>query len=801
MNACAYRQAKRADIMIRGFLARSERATLIAYGGWAALACAICVMTQMALRQVERTETRAVLAWADRGAAALEQATLRVFESIRGLQALAQARQHLLAAGNTTGRAEIEQQMGAWVNSQHFGIDEVLVTDGQGGLKWTSSGPFAVWSPGRRQVQGLLPPRLATGPTAEPQVALNKGEASGGESSGDGSGLVIGKPARAPSGRWILRMTLPLANDPAVTGQTFLILALDAVALSNMLAAEMPVAAGETGAVRRLSDGAFLARTRNPGAAFSEQAAPDDPVLAAAVRDTSGQWHDTPGSGDRLVAFRVVSALPVLVSDSVNGRIAMADYYSLQRLSWIVAAGAVLGTFAATRLLLWNVLLRRRLSAQAMHDPLTGLNNRRYFTDVMPRMLQAAAADGATAAVLLIDLDGFKYVNDSRGHATGDTLLREVAQRLRACARQNDHVMRIGGDEFALVRIGRQQRRDTTSLARFIIAELSRIYEIDGYHVRIGASVGIAFPPEGGEQLPDLLRSADIALYAVKSDGGGGHRLFDPGMEETVRSRRALEMDLREALLRQELEVYYQPLIQLDPRRVSGFEALVRWHHPVHGMVMPGRFIPMAEETGLISGIGQWVLRQACMEATRWPAHVRIAVNISPVQFDRSDIVDIVGAALRESRLDPSRLELEITEGVVVLDTGEALNTMRRLQALGVRLALDDFGTGYSSLSYLRCFPFDKVKIDGSFLSDLGGDGGAIIRAVLSLCAHLELDTLVEGVETEEQLIWLRNEGCTEAQGHLFSQAQPADALQQVMHDVAGGGTPRPKVVNFFRKA
>jgi EAL domain-containing protein (putative c-di-GMP-specific phosphodiesterase class I) len=249
------------------------------------------------------------------------------------------------------------------------------------------------------------------------------------------------------------------------------------------------------------------------------------------------------------------------------------------------------------------------------------------------------------------------------------------------------------------------------------------------------------------------------------------------------------------------LEVYYQPLIQLDPRRVSGFEALVRWHHPVHGMVMPGRFIPMAEETGLISGIGQWVLRQACMEATRWPAHVRIAVNISPVQFDRSDIVDIVGAALRESRLDPSRLELEITEGVVVLDTGEALNTMRRLQALGVRLALDDFGTGYSSLSYLRCFPFDKVKIDGSFLSDLGGDGGAIIRAVLSLCAHLELDTLVEGVETEEQLIWLRNEGCTEAQGHLFSQAQPADALQQVMHDVAGGGTPRPKVVNFFRKA
>jgi diguanylate cyclase (GGDEF)-like protein len=772
--------------MIRGVLGRFERATLIAYGGWAVLACAIVVITLMALRSVERIETRAVLARADRGAAALEQAVWRVFESMRGLQALAQTRQHLIAVGNSSGRAEIEQQMAAWATGQRFGIDEVLVTDGEGELKWTSAGPFAAYAP--------------------KPAALSNRDAGG----GDGSGLVIGKPLRTASGRWLLHVTFPLSNDPAIAGtparppassQTLLILALDAVVLSNVIAAELPDAVGETGAVRRLADGSFLARTRNPVAALSERAAPDDPVLAAAARDTSGQWYDKSVSGDRLVAFRVVAGLPILVSDSISARVALADYTVFRRLAWIIAAAALLGSFAATRLILWNVLLRRRLSAQAMHDPLTGLNNRRYFTDVMPRRLQEAAQTGATAAVLLVDLDGFKYVNDTRGHATGDGLLREVAQRLRACARQNDHLMRIGGDEFALVRIGRQQKRDATSLARFIISELSRIYEIDGYHVRIGASVGIAFPPEGGEQLPDLLRSADIALYAVKSDGGGGHRLFDPGMEETVRSRRALEMDLREALLRQELEVYYQPLIQLDPRRVSGFEALVRWHHPVHGMVMPGRFIPMAEETGLISGIGQWVLRQACMEATRWPAHVRIAVNISPVQFDRSDIVDIVGAALRESRLDPSRLELEITEGVVVLDTGEALTTMRRLQALGVRLALDDFGTGYSSLSYLRCFPFDKVKIDGSFLSDLNGDGGAIIRAVLSLCAHLELDTLVEGVETEEQLIWLRNEGCTEAQGHLFSQAQPADALQQVMHDVAGGGTTRPKVVNFFRKA
>ncbi len=311
------------------------------------------------------------------------------------------------------------------------------------------------------------------------------------------------------------------------------------------------------------------------------------------------------------------------------------------------------------------------------------------------------------------------------------------------------------------------------------------MYEVDGYHLRISASVGVALYPTGGEQLTDLLRSADIALYFVKAEGGDAYRIFDPAMEETVRTRRALEIDLREALARNQLEVYYQPLVQLEPRRVSGFEALLRWHHPVLGLVMPGRFIPIAEETGLIAPIGEWVLRQACQEATRWPANTRIAVNLSPVQFERSDIVAIVASALRETRLPPSRLELEITEGVVMGDMGDVLATMRRLQALGVRLALDDFGTGYSSLSYLRSFPFDKVKIDASFLADLHGDGGTIIRAVLGLCGHLQLDTLVEGVETEEQLHWLRVEGCTEVQGHLFSPPRPASGVVEIIANVA----------------
>jgi diguanylate cyclase (GGDEF)-like protein len=752
----------------------------------------VAAATSASLNQVERTEVRAALARTDRGAAALEQTMLRAFEGMYALRDLAQTRQRLIGVDDLRGRMAVEQQMQDLADSKRFGIDEVLIAGRDGALAWSSADPVHATRPHRLRAAGRIRP------AARPRIlALDPvGPAD----------IAVTRPLLTPQGRWISHVTLPLQD-----GQSVLVVALDTTALSAIIAGAMPPEPGEVAAVELLGDGAFLARSNHPQAAFGEQVVSEaaraslglaeaDPVIRASATASAGELRDHTATVDRLIGFRVAKNLPIVVSQMVNTRAALADFFSLRRTVLLAAATVCAGGLLATRLILSNFLLRRRLSEQALQDPLTGLPNRRYFTDVMPRRLDAAVRDGGTAAVLLIDLDGFKYVNDTRGHATGDTMLREVAKRLRACAGEQDHIMRLGGDEFALVRVGRQQHRDATALARFIVAELSRIYEIDGYQVRAGASIGIAFPPEGGNSLPDLLRSADIALYSVKADGGGGHQMFDPGMEESVRSRRALEMDLREALLRQELEVYYQPLVQLDPRRVSGFEALVRWHHPVHGMVMPGRFIPMAEETGLISGIGQWVLRQACMEAARWPANTRIAVNISPVQFDRSDIVDVVASALRESRLDPSRLELEITEGVVILDTGDALATMRRLQALGVRLALDDFGTGYSSLSYLRSFPFDKVKIDGSFLADLNGDGGAIIRAVLALCAHLELDTLVEGVETEDQLFWLRHEGCTEVQGHLFSEPQPAEALPQIIEDVASAVGGKPKIVSLFRK-
>jgi diguanylate cyclase (GGDEF)-like protein len=786
--------------MTRGVLSRLERASLIAYGGWILFVFAVAGVTCISLRQVERAETSVVLARAERGTAALEQTMLRAFDALYALRDLAQTRARLTALSDAAGRSAVERQMQALAASHRFGIQEVLIAGRDGVLDWSSSQSSA-WAdlgrPARQRRVKAAGARRAITPNPPPIVAIDRA----------GPGLTVTKPMLTPQGRWIIHVTLP-AGD----GASALMVALDATGLSHVIAQEVPPAPGEVNAVQLLDSGAFLARSIHPEAAFGEQVASPgqqralglaeaDPVINAAALGPAGALRDHTASIDRMIGYRVPRGLPVVVSQTISSRLALADYYSLRRTVLLAATTVCAGGLFATRLLLLNFLLRRRLAQQAMQDPLTGLPNRRYFTDVLPRVLHEAQHGGATAAVLLIDLDGFKYVNDTRGHATGDSMLREVAVRLRTCAGEADHVMRLGGDEFALVRVGRQQRRDATALARYIVSELSSIYEIDGYQVRAGASVGIAFPPEGGDTLPDLLRSADIALYAVKSDGGSGYQMFDTGMEETVRSRRALEMDLREALLRQELEVYYQPLVQLDPRRVCGFEALVRWHHPVHGMVMPGRFIPMAEETGLIAGIGQWVLRQACMEATRWPADTRIAVNISPVQFDRSDIVDVVAAALRESRLDPGRLELEITEGVVILDTGDALATMRRLQGLGVRLALDDFGTGYSSLSYLRSFPLDKVKIDGSFLADLGGDGGAIVRSVLSLCAHMQLDTLVEGVETEAQLFWLRHEGCTEAQGHLFSEPQPADALAGIIEDVASAGTSKTKVVTLFRKA
>jgi diguanylate cyclase (GGDEF)-like protein len=392
-------------------------------------------------------------------------------------------------------------------------------------------------------------------------------------------------------------------------------------------------------------------------------------------------------------------------------------------------------------------------------------------------------------AVLYIDLDHFKDVNDTFGHPIGDVLLRQVSERLRGCVRPSDAVARLGGDEFAVIQTAANQPVSATAMANRIIKELALPFDLDGHQAIIGASIGISVAPDDGDDADGLLKKADMALYRSKEDGRGIYSFFEPEMDARMQRRRALELDLRKAISLNQFEVHYQPLLNLQNNEISGFEALVRWRHPERGMVQPNDFIPLAEETGLIGPIGNWVLNQACSDALKWPDHVKIAVNLSPVQFNKTLVLDVI-SALAKSGLAPSRLELEITETVLMQDTDSAIAMLNQLRDLGVRIAMDDFGTGYSSLGYLRKFPFDKIKIDRSFIADMDekADSIAIVRAVTGLGATLGISTTAEGVETVEQLRQLRQEGCTEAQGFLISKPRPASELADLLGQLAKFG-------------
>ncbi|MDP4003630.1 EAL domain-containing protein [Methylobacterium sp. NEAU K] len=433
-----------------------------------------------------------------------------------------------------------------------------------------------------------------------------------------------------------------------------------------------------------------------------------------------------------------------------------------------------------------DVTERRRAEARiaflAHHDMLTGLPNREALGQQIEMAVAQAGRDSGFA-VFAIDLDDFRPVNETLGHGVGDELLVAASDRLRACVREIDCVARLGADEFIVVQRGIDRPEDAAVLARRIIEVLSAPYTLSKHEISVGLTIGITLAPSDGASCEKLLKNAEVALDRGKSEARGAFRFFEPEMDARLQARRNLERDLRDALAREAFEVYYQPIYSLDTDRICGFEALLRWDHPTRGFVSPAEFIPIAEEIGLIVPLGEWVLRRACEEAARWPDGLKVAVNVSAVQFTSASLVTAVREALRRTGLPGRRLELEITESVLVANPGATTAILHSLKALGVRVSMDDFGTGYSSLSYLRSFPFDKIKIDQSFVRDLCVKDGTdfIVRAVIGLGASLGMTTTAEGVETEAQLAHLRAEGCDEVQGYLFSRPVPVSEVAEVI--------------------
>jgi diguanylate cyclase (GGDEF)-like protein len=462
-----------------------------------------------------------------------------------------------------------------------------------------------------------------------------------------------------------------------------------------------------------------------------------------------------------------------------------ADGRAIQIINQPLQAGGWVATIE-------DVTERERSDEQIAHlahyDALTDLPNRVLFREQLEDALNKVQP-GEQLAVLYIDIDEFKSVNDALGHSIGDELLKAVAGRLRGCLRQTDTAARLGGDEFAVIQTAVRRPSDTIHLVERIYLAIREPFECAGHLITTDASIGVAVAPEDGTDLDQLLKNADMAMYGAKADGRRTYRFFEPGMDARAKARRILELELRQAIKDGGFEVYYQPLINLRDDKISACEALLRWRHPTRGMISPAEFIPIAEETGLINQLGDWVLNTACSEAARWPVHIGVAVNVSPVQFKSRTLALNVAAALAASGLAARRLELEITEAVLIRDDEAALEVLHQLRQLGVRIALDDFGTGYSSLAYLQRFPFDKIKIDRCFIKDIASADGSssIVQAVVTIATASHMTTTAEGVETQQQLELLRELGCTEMQGYLFSPAIPAAEIRRLLHPRSNG--------------
>jgi diguanylate cyclase (GGDEF)-like protein len=435
-----------------------------------------------------------------------------------------------------------------------------------------------------------------------------------------------------------------------------------------------------------------------------------------------------------------------------------------------------------------------RIHHLARHDALTDLPNRTLFGEQMA-LAESRIRRGEMMAVMCFDLDHFKIINDTLGHGVGDAVLQEVAVRINHAKRDHETAARLGGDEFALLAGPLKSPNDVAALAERIIRAIAEPMEIHGHRVMIGTSIGVAVAPSDGTTGEALMKNADLALYRAKSDGRGNYRFFEKDMDAVMQHRRRLESGLKIGLTRNEFSLVFQPLMDLDSNRVSCMEALLRWDHSDLGPISPVEFIPIAEEIGFIVQLGEWVLREACRVAVTWPEDVRIAVNLSPVQFKSRRLIETIDRVLRETGLSPNRLELEITESVMLTESDQTLETLYALRARGIRIAMDDFGTGYSSLSYLRAFPFDKIKIDRSFIEDVGAQDAnlEIIKAVIALGRSLGMATTAEGVETEGQLDAVRSHGCNEIQGFLFSRPLSESDAAELIARVVPAGLPAAK--------
>jgi diguanylate cyclase (GGDEF)-like protein len=485
------------------------------------------------------------------------------------------------------------------------------------------------------------------------------------------------------------------------------------------------------------------------------------------------------GGHERVMAIRPVKDYPLKVV--VAGRDIMEDGpRQSNRRKYVAGATflSILVLFAVIGALRSRIRHEAELLHIARHDHLTGLANRAKFSEGIDRAFESFQ-DGREFALHLIDLDGFKFVNDTRGHPLGDRLLTHVADRLQAALGPQDSVARLGGDEFAVIQADVREEADAAELAKLMCQILSEPYDIEGLRVIVGASIGVALGHKHARTAADLVKAADLALYAAKAAGRGRFCFYNKSMHASVQARHALETSLRVALEGNQLEVHYQPIVNIASKELKGFEALVRWRHPERGLVSPAEFISVAEETGLIVPIGAWVLQTACMEMANRPDTLKIAVNIAPSQFRDGTLVDTVRSALEASGLAPHRLEIEITESTLMQHDSTTIGQLQELQALGIRIVLDDFGTGYSSLSYLQMYPISRIKIDRSFVKTLGQKHSAtvIIRAITTLASNLGMSTVAEGVETQQQLDELAVLGCTEAQGYFFSPPKPADEI------------------------